>query len=397
MATNTSIEWADKTWSPIIGCDRVSPGCDACYAITTAHVRTSNPQPAIAAAFTGTTHKADGRVDWTGQINLLEDRLLQPLSWKKPVKVFVNSQSDLFHKNVPDEYIAKVFAVMALTPQHSYQLLTKRHARMRSLLRDECRCGAGHAPGTHFRSKMAWAVSQANPDRIPGLPTDAEQRVTVAPWPLPGVWLGVSVENQQWADIRIPALLETPAAVRFLSCEPLIGPVDLWGKRDYRGHRPQLTYWLDGRPGPGPEHTTSTGMTMHSIVTGPRVDWVIAGGESGPKARPAHPNWFRTIRNQCAHSGVPFLFKQWGEWGVDWPVDKNGKVITTGRGLGITVADDGTVYQPGDLAYPDGPRYGEAVRADHGRASLTAMYRLGKKKAGRELDGRTHDEFPAPR
>lgn len=395
MATDTSIEWADKTWSPIIGCDRVSEGCTGCYAISQARIRTFNPNPKISQAFAGTVDVIGGRVDWTGQVNQLENRLAEPLRWKKQRKVFVNSLSDLFHKNVDYDFIVKVFAIMALTPQHSYQLLTKRHARMRTVLNDRCTCGNGHAPGVHFRSAMAWAVSKANPNRIAGVPDDAEQRVSNTPWPLPNLHLGVSVEDQHWADIRIPALLDTPAAVRWISAEPLLGPIDLFGKLDYHGHRPKLTYWLDGRPGFGDPYTTSTGIQMRPLTTGPKLDWVVAGGETGPNARTPHPDWFRTLRNQCAQAGVPFLFKQWGDWGPMWPLDKDDHIITTRRGLGVTIANDGTVYQPGDLSYPDGPRYGEAVRAGHDRAHLTAMYRLGKKKAGRELDGRTHDEFPA--
>lgn len=394
MATDTSIEWADKTWSPIIGCDRVSPGCDSCYAITTAHIRKSNPHPDIAAAFAGTTHKTDGRIDWTGQINHLEDRLAQPLAkdWQKPLKIFVNSQSDLFHKDVDTDFIAKVFAIMALTPQHEYQILTKRHARMRSVLTDICTCGNGHAPGTHFRSRMAWAVSKANPDRIPGVPDDAEQRVNDAPWPLPGVWMGVSVENQHWANIRIPALLDTPAAVRWISAEPLLGPVDLYG--DLRNDVYRCTCGSWERDGNVHTLCPDCGQAWRYKPGDARINWVVAGGESGPKARPMHPDWPRSLRNQCALAGVPYLFKQWGTWGVDAPLDDQGRILNTRRGLGITVANDGTVYQPGDLSYPDGPRYGEAIRAGHDRSHLAGMYRLGKKKAGRELDGRTHDEFP---
>lgn len=387
MATDTSIEWADKTWSPIIGCDRVSPGCDACYAISTARIREANPHPSIAAAFAGTTQRTDVGIDWSGRINLLEDRLAEPLRWKKPAKVFVNSLSDLFHKNVPDDFIAKVFAIMALTPQHTYQVLTKRHARMRSVLRDECTCGASHTPGTHFRSKMAWAVSKANPDRIAGLPDDAEERVSRASWPLPGVWLGVSTENQHWANLRIPALLDTPAAVRWISAEPLLGPIDLARISAGSRQQPDMVYdALGQRYGvPG----------RWQAPTSARLDWVVAGGESGPKARPMHPDWPRALRDQCSAAGVPFLFKQFGEWGLEAPLDDQGRLLNTRRGLGVAVANDGTVYQPGELSYPDGPRYGEAVRAGHDRAHLVGMYRLGKKTAGRELDGRTHDAFPA--
>jgi protein gp37 len=389
MATDTSIEWADKTWSPIIGCDRVSPGCDHCYAVTTARIRSSNPHPGIAEAFAGTVDSINGRLDWTGRINQLEDRLTQPLTWKKPRKVFVNSLSDLFHKNVTDEFIARVFAVMALTPQHTYQVLTKRHARMRSVLNDRCTCGNGHVPGVHLRSAMTWAVSQANPNRIPGVPDDAEQRVYNTPWPLPNVHLGVSVENQHWADIRIRALLDTPAAVRWISAEPLLGPVDL--TRIHAGSRQQPDMVYDalgqryGVPGLWQAPTTS------------RLDWVVAGGESGPQARPAHPDWFRSLRDQCAAADVPFLFKQWGDWGLDAPLDSEGRLLRGVRGLGVAVANDGTVYQPGDLTYPDGPRRAEAFRANHQRAHLTAMYRVGKKAAGRELDGQEHNQFPAPR
>ncbi|MFF7476608.1 DUF5131 family protein [Streptomyces sp. NPDC008092] len=356
MATDTSIEWADKTWSPIIGCDRVSPGCDSCYAISTARIRESNPHPSIATAFAGTTQHTDHGVDWSGQVNLLNHRLTEPLRWKTGRKVFVNSLSDLFHKNVPDEFIAKVFAVMALTPQHSYQVLTKRHARMRSLVGNP-----------EFEKQVDYELLHFPPFADPKL-TRRSWPLPKAGWPLPNVWLGVSVENQQWADLRIPALLNTPAAVRFLSCEPLVGPVTL------------ADHWIGSDPYRRDE---------------PSISWVIAGGESGPKARPMHPDWARTLRNQCAAASIPFLFKQWGTWGVDAPLDDQGRLLNTPRGHGITVANDGTVYQPGDLSYPDGPRYVEAIRGGHDRAHLTGMYRLGKKSAGRELDGRTHDAFPA--
>jgi protein gp37 len=300
VTDKTRIEWTDATWNPVTGCTKVSPGCDHCYAETIAH------------RFAGTKAYPAGF-----DVTLRPERLDQPLRWRRPRRIFVNSMSDLFHDAVPDEYIAQVFAVMALAPQHTFQILTKRHGRMRSFLRDECRCGSGHAPGIHLRSAMSWAVSKANPDRIPGVPDDAGRRVYFeAGWPLPNVWLGVSVENQQWADIRIPALLDTPAAVRFLSCEPLLGPVDLRGR------------------------------VAFPRVDAPRIHWVIVGGESGRGARPMHPDWARSLRDQCAAAGVAFHFKQWGEW----------KPVRTPSG-------------------------------EH-------QERVGKKAAGRELDGRTWEDFP---
>jgi protein gp37 len=202
------------------------------------------------------------------------DVLEQPLRWKQPRRIFVNSMSDLFHKDVPDEYIARVFAVMALTPHHTYQVLTKRHARMRSLLssKDEWR--------ELLYEAADWAVGI-------DLPIPAERFAEVRRWiygtgrwpeivpPLPNVWLGVSAEDQPWWDIRIPALLETPAAVRFVSAEPLLGEIDFRGT-----HRD--------------------------------LDWVIVGGESGPGARPMDIAWARYIAEQCADSEVPLFVKQLG-------------------------------------------------------------------------------------
>lgn len=198
MSDRSNIEWTDATWNPVTGCTKVSPGCDHCYAETLAERFRDTPG-----------HYYENGFD----VQLRPEKLDQPLRWTRPRRIFVNSMSDLFHDQVPDEYIAKVFAVMARAEQHTFQLLTKRHGRMRSLLSDD-----------------------AFPDAVV-----RELGGGLGGWPLPNVWLGVSVENQQWADTRIPALLETPAAVRFLSMEPLLGPVDLdtqpWrpiGKEDAR-------------------------------------------------------------------------------------------------------------------------------------------------------------------
>ena len=205
MSDKTGISWTDATWSPLVGCTKVSAGCDNCYAIRTAHRMTAHPNPLVSQAYAGT--EAGG--ECTGKVNLLADRLDQPLRWRKPRRIFVNAQSDLFHKDVPDDFIVRVWAVMTLAPQHVFQVLTKRHARMRSLLsaprfQDDVWRAATVLMGEHGIDKGRHFA-----------------------WPLPGVWLGVSVEDQSTADLRIPALLDTPAAVRWISAEPLLGPVDL--------------------------------------------------------------------------------------------------------------------------------------------------------------------------
>ncbi|QDH92849.1 hypothetical protein KNU62_gp64 [Gordonia phage Bakery] len=320
MSDRTGIEWTDATWNPVTGCTKVSAGCDHCYAET------------LAERFRGTAgHYFENGFD----VQLRENKLREPLGWRKPRKVFVNSMSDLFHDAVPDEYISRVFAMMALTPQHTYQVLTKRHARMRALL---------SVPDL-LRDYPFWEVLDHR-------------------WPLPNVWLGVSTENQQWAEIRIPALLDTPAAVRFISAEPLLGPVRLCccitAGPDLEG--PSEFCWMHGRSS---------------------LDWVIVGGESGRGARPMHPQWARDIRDQCVAAGVPFLFKQWGQWGLEGDTAHY-------------LATDGTLYAPGDLTYPDGPRYADALRAGHNRG-LHTVYRVGKGRAGRELDGRTWDQYPENR
>jgi protein gp37 len=267
MSDNSSIEWTDTTWNPTTGCNRVSPGCDHCYAMTLAK---------RLKAMGSAKYQTDGDPRTSGPgfgVAVHPDSLDAPLHWRKPRRVFVNSMSDLFHDKVPTEFIAQVFAVMALAPQHTFQVLTKRHARMRSVLSNDL-----------FFELVG--------DEVEKRATD-DWRVQ---WPLPNVWIGVSVETQQWADIRVPALLGTPAAVRFLSCEPLLGPIDL----HFCGGVDAL--WPDWSGGPG----GGTG-APHPIV-----DWVIAGGESGDDARPVDAGWIRWIRDQCDEAEVPFLFKQWG-------------------------------------------------------------------------------------
>ncbi|AQT25878.1 hypothetical protein SimranZ1_66 [Mycobacterium phage SimranZ1] len=192
MSDNTGIEWTDATWNPVTGCTEVSPGCDHCYAKTFAERWRGTPG-----------HYFENGFD----VQLRPDKLDQPLRWRKPRKIFVNSMSDLFHDQVPDEYIAKVFAVMALAERHTFQLLTKRHGRMRSLLTSDEFAADVHKFGTFYSMRLASVTKD---------PRDEGRRFALE-LPLPNVWLGVSTENQKWADVRIPALLDTPAAIRFIS------------------------------------------------------------------------------------------------------------------------------------------------------------------------------------
>lgn len=275
MSDRTKIEWSDATWNPVTGCTKVSPGCDHCYAETIAH------------RFAGTKAYPNGF-----DVTLRPERLDQPLRWTRPRRVFVNSMSDLFHKDIPDDYIARVFAVMALAEKHTFQILTKRHGRMRSLVSSD---------GFHQEvTDRVWDLMATWKRAAPRWDTEHTGLIT---WPLPNVWLGVSVEDQQRADLRIPALLATPAAVRFLSCEPLLGPVDLGQSlAQYR---------------PGDEHPWDGDELKARDV----LNWVITGGESGPGARLMHPTWARSLRGQCLAAGIAFHFKQAGsalarEWGA---------------------------------------------------------------------------------
>jgi len=330
MGDTTHIEWTDATWNPVTGCTRVSPGCVNCY------IDWAPPFRVEGRHFTDRDGNRSPAIGATTGVRLHPDRLDWPLrkrSWCGK-RVFVCSLADLFHDDVPDEYIARVFAVMALTPEVTYQVLTKRPARMRALL---------SSPDFHWR---VWhgllTASHAAMLTIPPYVTAhfhggarlGERHMT----PLPNVWLGVTVEDQERADLRIPILLDTPAAVRWLSCEPLLGPVDL----DATGMGVTGTSGPESRPS--------------------AVDWVVAGGESGPGARPMHPDWARSLRDQCRDAGVPFLFKQWGD------------LVTEEQA-------------PEDITLP-------AVSWRHLGDDQPPVWRVGKKRAGRLLDGIQHDGYP---
>lgn len=386
MATTTSIEWTQgpdgtpgKTWNPVVGCTRVSPGCDNCYAIGTARIRSGNPNPKIRDAYAGTTRRnlLDDNLDWTGKLNLLDDRLDQPYRWKKPYRVFVNSTSDLFHDQVPDLYLTRIFEVMEANPQHTFMILTKRHARMRSFLKRRHQQRLDYAAAFTNHPNEAMRTSPAA--------KDAHAR---AAHPPANIWIGVSVETQERANTRIPVLLDTPAAVRFLSCEPLLGPVDLaqavrvMGSE--RGHGLTASY-------------VHAGGCCENKFHG--IDWVIVGGESGPRARPMHVDWARSLRNQCAYAGIPYFFKQHGEFvcarvedddrfsggrAYDNPLGGRSAATLRERGPSRTFRGGTTrLMEPGDAT-----RHTVMLDRD------TIAVRVGKKSAGRALDGREHNAFP---
>jgi protein gp37 len=394
--TESKIEWTDRSdWNPIRGCTRVSPGCGGpgphggCYAeamaarfsLSAAELEArwrADPKNAGKAPPVfkdqwghGIAEMKDGKPRWTGMVEIQEDRITLPLKWRKPAKIFVSSTSDLFHEALPDEAIDKIFAVMALCPQHTFQVLTKRAERMREYLTRK------HEGLTGPMMRIIDAARALRPNDL----------YCMTEWPLPNVWLGISFERQQEADERIPLLLQTPASVSFISGEPLLGAID-------------LTRWFD----PISLHCIQGHETNHVIasevsymqtpgenIVSPicpkcgadaaagndkRLDWVIVGGESGSNARPMHPDWARSIRDQCEAAGVPFFMKQWGGFG---PVE----------------------ISRADFLNPRPEHLGERVVAPNGELSsfpiaerFNVMRRMKKKSAGRLLDGRTHDGMP---
>jgi protein gp37 len=302
MGDKTGIGWTDATWNPVRGCSRVSEGCRNCYAEQQAAriVRMGKGKPT---AYDGLVKLVNGEERWTGVVRMVPERLADPLRWRAPRRVFVNSMSDLFHPSLTNDQISAVFGVMAAAPQHTFQVLTKRAQRMREWFDWAEKQGDEQDLMRLGRSALltcAWEVCAGEvwgdaDDPFDGdLPTADRFGTT---WPLPNVWLGVSVENQEAADERIPDLLRTPAAVRFLSCEPLLAAVDL---RHVQHNR---EFEVDALTGDHGVHRPLAGR-------GPRIDWVIDGCESGKGARPAEVAWFEAIAEQCRAAGVPLFVKQ---------------------------------------------------------------------------------------
>lgn len=301
MGKVTAIEWTDATWNPIRGCSRVSEGCRNCYAESVA-ARFSGPGQAYEglASFQiiGQGTPAE-RVEphWRGGIRFIEQHLHDPIRWKQPRRIFVNSMSDLFHPRMTGEWLAEIFDVMARAPQHTYQILTKRPERMLDALR-----------------------AAGDPDVAPAFENTYGQS-----WPPANWWFGVSIEDQETASHRLPILAQCPIENTFASYEPALGPVN-WFETDFAD----------------------------------TLEWLICGGESGPHARPMHPDWARAARTFCEFHGIPFFFKQWGAW----------KPNATGR-----IRDNSTGH------------------ITHMKDSAE-MARVGKHRAGALLDGVESKEFP---
>jgi protein gp37 len=360
MSDHTNIEWTDSTWNPLVGCSRVSAGCINCYAERHAY-RFARQAGTV---YEGTAKLVNGKPTFTGRVNLNPRVLDQPLRWKRPRRIFVNSMSDVFHESVSETNIIALFGIMAACPQHTFQVLTKRPERMQRIV------------STIIPSRAQGDVGQLLHEAVKGLlGYDHKHRPAIQSgsirWPLPNVWLGVSVEDQSAAAERIPPLLQTPAAIRFLSCEPLLGPIDLT---------------IDGLvclPCSNAENMRMDPTTgayeccracdYTGIGDEWGIDWVIAGGESGPRARPMHPDWARSLRDQCAAARVPFFFKQWGEY-----LAADADECDAGVDASLLKWSDGSAYDAGD---------GQ-------RGGVHLMARVGKRPAGHLLDGVEHHDFP---
>lgn len=318
MPKNTKIEWAEDTWNPLRGCSRVSEGCRHCYAerIATRFGGYREPYEGLARFVTRPDGSKEAR--WTGVVLLVEDAIEVPLRWRRPRRIFVNSMSDLFHELVTDDWLDRIFGVMALAPRHQFLVLTKRPERMREYMSERGRL----ASIREASAGLNWFIDA--PGDLPYL----HEWGTMG-WPLPNVWLGVSCEDQATANERIPILLDTPAAARFMSAEPLLGPINLT-HMDVEAIAPGGFYVINALTG-------SNSDMGRPCVDVPHLDWVIVGGESGPGARACSSQWLRSIVQQCQAAGVPCFVKQVGAnmigdwWGpirhpkggdpAEWPDD----------------------------------------------------------------------------
>ena len=335
VGDKTKIAWADATWNPVTGCSKISPACVNCYAERD-------------------SQRMRGRFGYPGddpfRVTLHKARLENPLRWKKPRRIFVCSMGDLFHESVPKEYIAAVFGVMAAASQHTFMLLTKRPIRMREWFKwIELRV----CPGVSLYDHAEDLDLELHRNDIPR-------------WPLPNVWIGVTAEDQRHAEMRIPVLLDVPAEVRFVSVEPMLGPVN-------------VERWLEvGATDTGPPYVADI----------PRLDWVICGGESGSNARPMHPEWVCNLRDQCVEAGVPYMFKQWGEWAPRGGYGVFEGSLPEDDGVRVKIGLDGrnTSTDQTVAAVPGGGTDDNPIWVG----------RFGRNFTGRIIEGREWHQFPEP-
>lgn len=327
------IGWCEKTWVPYTGCDKCSPGCENCYALNMSWRHSHNPK--TKAAYEGTVKKtAGGKINWTGSIQENLSQADKPLRTKKPTMFFVNSMSDMFHEALSFDQIDQLFEIMSRCPQHVFQVLTKR--------------------AKHMYEYYDWKENRNG--------------FNFSEWPLKNVWLGVSVENQKYAEERIPNLLMCAAAVRFLSCEPLLGTLNLNSVADglcvldcLQGVRSRIY------DGPG-----------KVSVPHPKIHQVIIGGESGPGARPMHPDWPMDIIKQCEAAGTAIYFKQWGAYKEDQDIKEKDN---------ICVLNNGDIVEFGISE--------ESYTMEEWWALKPArMAKVGKHKAGNTIDGKQYLQFP---
>lgn len=357
MAENTKIEWADHTFNPWIGCTKVGPGCDNCYAEADFDKRRHVVQWGA-----GNPRKRTTVANWRNPIKWNAEAARLGVRYR----VFCASLADVFDNEVPDSWRADLFALIGATPHIDWLLVTKRIGNVSRMV--------------HEAAKTTLCLNRPHSSSLPN-----------------NVWLGATITNQEEADRDIPKLLATPAAVRFLSMEPLLGPVELNG-HDY-AVAAGLTEGIDWLTGKTSQSSSIFGgdampwldrdiYDFPENADEPRINWVIVGGESGPNARPMHPEWARSIRDQCETAGVPFLFKQWGEW-----APRSGAL--TGGGTDFSELD------PSCTRWPQVTRLGENGLDTRVCENCTPdagqdvyMQRVGKKLAGRVLDATTHDGFP---
>lgn len=383
MAESSRIEWTDATWNPITGCSVVSPGCTNCYAMRLAGTRLKH-HPSRA----GLTVDTKAGPVWNGQVRFNAEWLDQPLRWKTPRRIFVCAHGDLFHEDVPLDWIVLVYgtAIAAVHLRgHTFQILTKRSARAREVLNSDA-----------FWDLVNDYASAEVMDRVDPLDRRSDDaRATLDYYgpenPPPGIWLGVSAEDQPRADERIPDLVATPAAVRFVSLEPLLGPIDLTAL-DIRGEAEMdalapcaWTSVIDQWRGTSDtwEEDFLDWFNLSRMPTAadgnihPTLDLVIVGGENGP--RPTHPDWVRLLRDQCAATETAFFFKQWGSWATKHDRDR----------------DDPDWRDTADVAQWPNSRWLNLAGGHgfHGER-VVRVQQVGKKSAGRLLDGVEHNAMP---